>query len=363
MTDTSLRYLQMLKLIPRSPHKIAVQSIQQKLEAMGQPTTPRTVQRDLNLLAAQFDIQGDAAKPQGWQYKPDAALFSLVPPDVQEALTLCMAQQHLQHLLPEATLNYLKPWFAAAQDVLNKQQGNGGLSRWPDKVRVLAPGLPRKSPAIKADVYAAITQALLTDCKLRVSYQSVGDKPSWTRVVMPLAMVLRDRVVYLQCLFEGHTDVRQLVLHRMLSAMVQEPFVRPADFDLQVNIAAGQLGLPIGAGTLELEAWFDAHLAIHLAESPIADDQKLSEPEDGAVCLRATVPDNLELRLWLQSFGCEVEVTAPESLRQEFRETAEALAGFYADDQDDDDDQDTDDSEAGSDAPDADDCTAKGATP
>jgi len=26
-----------------------------------------------------------------------------------------MAQQHLQNLLPEATLNYLKPWFAAAQ--------------------------------------------------------------------------------------------------------------------------------------------------------------------------------------------------------------------------------------------------------
>jgi len=60
-------------------------------------------------------IKGDEGKPQGWQWKADAALFSLVPPDTQEALTLCMAQQHLQNLLPEATLNYLKPWFAAAQ--------------------------------------------------------------------------------------------------------------------------------------------------------------------------------------------------------------------------------------------------------
>ncbi len=101
MTDTSLRYLQMLKLIERSPHKVTVQVIQKKLDAMGQTTTQRTVQRDLNR--------------QGWQWKADAALFSLVPPDTQEALTLCMAQQHLQNLLPEATLNYLKPWFAAAQ--------------------------------------------------------------------------------------------------------------------------------------------------------------------------------------------------------------------------------------------------------
>jgi len=332
MFDTSLRYLQMLKLIPRNPGKVTVNELVVQLENMGQPTSTRTVQRDLNLLATQFDIQGDAAKPQGWQYKPDAALFSLVPPDTQEALTLCMAQQHLQNLLPEATLNYLKPWFAAAQAVLN-QQGSG-LSKWPDKVRVLSPGLPRKSPAIKAEVNAAVTQALLTDRKLQVSYQSVNGKPPWTRDVMPLAMVVRDRVVYLLCLIEGHADVRQLVLHRMVSARVREPFVRPADFDVQTNIAAGDLGIPYSAGTLELEAWFDAHLAIHLAESPIADDQTLSDPEDGAVCLRATVPDNLELRLWLHSFGCEVQVTAPECLRQEFRETAETLAAFYADDED-----------------------------
>jgi len=115
MTDTSLRYLQMLKLIERSPHKVTVQVIQKKLDAMGQTTTQRTVQRDLNRLATVFDIAGDEGKPQGWQWKADAALFSLVPPDTQEALTLCMAQQHLQNLLPEATLNYLKPWFAAAQ--------------------------------------------------------------------------------------------------------------------------------------------------------------------------------------------------------------------------------------------------------
>ncbi len=235
MSDTSLRYLQMLKLIPRSPGKVTVNALVVQLEKMGQPTSPRTVQRDLNLLATQFDIQGDAAKPQGWQYKPEAALFSLVPPDTQEALTLCMAQQHLQNLLPEATLNYLKPWFAAAQAVLNKQ--GSGLSQWPDKVRVLSPGLPRKSPAIKAEVNAAVTQALLKDCKLRVSYQSVNGKAPWTRDVMPLAMVVRDRVVYLLCLFEGHTDVRQLVLHRMVAALVREPFVRPADFDVQVSIA------------------------------------------------------------------------------------------------------------------------------
>jgi predicted DNA-binding transcriptional regulator YafY len=47
------------------------------------------------------------------------------------------------------------------------------------------------------------------------------------------------------------------------------------------------------------------------------------------VLLRATVPDTLELRLWLRGFGDEVVVVKPDSLRQEFRGMAEILCDYY----------------------------------
>ena len=82
---------------------------------------------------------------------------------------------------------------------------------------------------------------------------------------------------------------------------------------------------------IKLEAEFFRHVAIHLRESPISDDQVIEDVDEDNVLLRATVPDTLELRLWLKSFGDEVAVLEPAALRQEFREMAENLTTYYQD--------------------------------
>ena len=80
-----------------------------------------------------------------------------------------------------------------------------------------------------------------------------------------------------------------------------------------------------------LEAEFLRHVAIHLRESPIADDQVIEDVDEDNVLLCATVPDTLELRLWLKSFGDEVAVVKPDDLRQEFREMSKNLREYYDD--------------------------------
>ena len=44
----------------------------------------------------------------------------------------------------------------------------------------------------------------------------------------------------------------------------------------------------------------------------------------------ASVPDTLELRLWLNSFGAEVEVLGPPALREEFAEQGDANGQFVS---------------------------------
>lgn len=72
-----------------------------------------------------------------------------------------------------------------------------------------------------------------------------------------------------------------------------------------------------------------SHLAIHFREAPIAEDQQLEAIDEDWVRLTASVADTLELRLWLKSFGGEVEVIGPPALRQEFAEEAQRLARMY----------------------------------
>jgi predicted DNA-binding transcriptional regulator YafY len=67
-----------------------------------------------------------------------------------------------------------------------------------------------------------------------------------------------------------------------------------------------------------------------LRESPIADDQVIEDVDEDNVLLRATVPDTLELRLWLRGFGDEVMVVKPDSLRGEFQEMALNIRNYYS---------------------------------
>lgn len=330
MNDTLIRWLQMLSFIPRQPRKVDTERIKEFLEERQYKITLRSVQRDLNKLSLVFPLVGDNARPQGWYWQADAMQFTLPGLDPQAALTLHMVEQHIKPLLPATTLTHLQPWFKAAEGVLASH--GKGLSKWPDKVRVLPKGFPRIAPTIIESVQVAVTEAVLSERQLEITYLANGATEPWTHTVHPLALVVRDQMTYLLCVFAGHTDVRQLVLHRARKAKVLEAAaIRPSNFDLDAIIAAGEFGMPQTPAMLKLEAIFAPHIAIHLEEAPVSSDQQLVEI-DGKVRLRATVADTLEMRLWLRSYGNEVVVIKPVRLRREFREISEDLARQYADD-------------------------------
>ena len=82
-------------------------------------------------------------------------------------------------------------------------------------------------------------------------------------------------------------------------------------------------------GEIRLDALFDAEAAAHLRETRLSARQILRYCPDGRVRVAATVRDTLQLRWWLQGFGEQVEVIGPESLREEFAETAQEMHRLY----------------------------------
>ncbi len=328
MQDTLIRYLTMLSLIPRQPRKIDTERIKQHLEAHQYSISLRSIQRDLNKLSETFPLLSDSARPQGWSWKANANPFSLPTLDPQTALTFYMVEQHMSSLLPEVTLSYLQPWFDAAAGVLSGQ--SNGLSSWPEKIRVLPQGLPRLSPPIDSEIHASVSQAVLSEKQIQMTYKSVGADAPWTKTLSPLGLVVRGGVIYLLCASVEYDEIRQFNLQRIQSVEILEsPVIRPDGFNIDCIIADGSMGIKLSARKISLEAYFSGYIGTFLAESPISEDQTLIDEEDGDICLRATVPDTFELRQWLKSFGDEVIVTRPASLRREFREIAEAMSNCY----------------------------------
>jgi predicted DNA-binding transcriptional regulator YafY len=69
MADNFLRYLMLLREIPRAPKRVDTATLARRLEDRGIGVTRRTLQRDLERLSATFPLAcDDATKPYGWSW-------------------------------------------------------------------------------------------------------------------------------------------------------------------------------------------------------------------------------------------------------------------------------------------------------
>lgn len=325
MNDTLLRHWRMLREIPRHPRRISTMDLKQRLAAAGFETTQRTIQRDLVKLSGALPLLSDDSKPQGWSWEAHAPQMDLPTLEPQAALVFHLAERYLQPLLPASTLDYLSPWFRTASGVLDNQ-GNG-LSAWRKKVRVLAPGQPMQPPMIDSAVQNVVTQALLLNRRIAVTYRPRGAKEDKNYEASPLGLVVRDQVLYLICTLREYQDVKQLVLSRMRSAQLLDTPARGLDgFDLDQYIAQGEFDWPLETGrTIKLVADFDRPTATRFIERPLDVNQVIEEIDEKTIRLTATVLDTKEIRRWLLEFGARAEVIAPESLREEMKAIIEGL--------------------------------------
>ena len=135
MSESTLRQLDMMKLMPRYPSKISTTQLKEQLEDLGYLPTMRMVQRDLEMLASVLPlICDDREKPYGWSWHKDA--LGVQPAmDPIEALTFSLAEQYLEPIMPGKSFNRIKIFFDRANSVLKEVKRNQ-ISRWRKRVRV-----------------------------------------------------------------------------------------------------------------------------------------------------------------------------------------------------------------------------------
>ena len=310
--------LELLKRIPRQ-RKISSRELQLQLKEAGFERDMRTIQRQLEALCEQFDIEkDDSSRPYGYRWKETAQGLSLPGLTEQESLLMMLAEQNLRHQLPVALMKSMQGFFDQARRNLSLSQSGVTATRareWMSKVRVVGTTLPMLAPKIKPEVFEQVSQALYNNRWLEISYTNALGKQTKTRV-MPLGLAQQGVRMFMPCQFEGYDDIRNLALHRIQSAQsTSQPFQRPADFDLQAYDDKGRFAFGQG-NQLSIRLWLKDELAVLLAESPLAADQQIKPaPKGQAGCqLKATVTESSLLVWWLRSQGTGVKVLAPKSL-------------------------------------------------
>jgi predicted DNA-binding transcriptional regulator YafY len=324
MSDSALRLIAILQKIPRYPRKVGLSDIRSYLHASGFHVTDRTIQRDLIKLSGLFEIQSDErSRPFGWSFGKDARVL-LPNVNPHEALTMLMASKFLKNYIPPAVMEYLKPLQYEAKDIIEKTNING-MATWTNKVAHVPRGFQLHAANVEPGIIATVYSALLDEKKLGIDYK---DKAS--QKINPLGLVVRDQIIYLICTFWSFEKPLQLALHRIKKALIlDEKSSCPDSFSLKSFIKDGDLNYKKSNDALEVTVHFTHAAVKHLYETPLSLDQKIEVISDTKVKVTAIVNDTKDFRWWLLGFGAQVEVIAPEFLREEFKKIAVKMNENY----------------------------------
>lgn len=328
VNETLLRQWQMLRQIPRYPGKISARELKDKLEQDQFEVSKRTVERDLQELSLKFPLTlDDRDKPYGWSWQKDAAAFDLPGLGHHEALMLKLVQAHLKNMLPASTLEVMAPYFNSAEQRLKSITPDNKVSSWQNKVRSVSAMQPLLAPVINEAVQTKVTQALLLDRQLKITYHARGRETNQYRI-HPLALIQRGAITYLFVRINDFEDTRLLALHRIHEAeILNESAIKPEGFNIDAEISSGRLGYGEG-NSLKLVAKFTLEAGDHLYETPLSLDQVIVK-EDDELMVTATVADTPQLVWWLLGFGDGVEVLEPIALRSDITETLSKAAKKY----------------------------------
>ena len=321
MSNTAVRYLTMLRMVPRHPKSITTTELAGRLNEHDFSVTMRSIQRDLEKLSAFFPLQVDETKrPFLWSFDRDATVDIIPALDLPAALTFELARAYLTPMLPQRALSHLKPHFDEAHRTLAREKSP--LGQWPNRVRVINRGLGGQRPAIDADVLETVTEALLREYQCKLTYQARNWSQPEEIVVHPFGLIFRDPNVYLIGTIDGREGIRQLVLHRATAGeLMEQQIERPEDFDLDLYIHSGAMSILKSNEPVFLKLRCDKPSLNHLIESPLGLDQMTVEISENVFEISVTVGDTQDLRWWLVAQAVHCDILEPRWLKDEIENT------------------------------------------
>lgn len=325
--ETLLRQWALLKCL--LPHNQTTQQVHQKLLGQGITISERTVLRDLQQLEeAGLPVKSTDSKPINWCMQKEWQ-DRIVGMTDGEALLALLVKEYLQGVLPTTMTKQLDDLFVIAEKKLNANHANQA-NQWLSKIRVIVAQQPQLAPTIQDNIKQTISQALIDNQVIKAQYKG------YHFLLSPLALVMRGQILYLAAI-DGNElqQVKYFALHRFNKAEIAygELFYSPENFNIDTLLKEGwgHFQHQQDEKMIDLECWCDVDLKNHLAEMRLADNQWLdfAKPVNGRYWLKVNLPYAWQLKQWLLSQGCKIEVLKPVWLRESLQEEIQAMLNHY----------------------------------
>ncbi|MEW5773231.1 MAG: WYL domain-containing protein [Thermodesulfobacteriota bacterium] len=180
----------------------------------------------------------------------------------------------------------------------------------------------------KEQIIDDLTQAMLEQRTCLVRYNSFSQDRVTGFKIDPLHFFEHGGGLYLFVRATSFGDIRMLAVERIQEiTLTDSRFDYPEDFDPEARLAEAfdlTLDDPIAA-----RIRFSADQAKYIKERQFAQDQQITDQDDGSIVLAITTSGGWDLKRWVLSFGAEAEVLEPAELRREIADTLTAMRELY----------------------------------
>tara|TARA_B100001989_G_scaffold73224_2_gene50029 strand:- start:2900 stop:3937 length:1038 start_codon:yes stop_codon:yes gene_type:complete len=309
---------------------LATKDFHSRINNLGTQVSKKTIERDLKALTEQFPEMievDDSSKPYTYRQPKLARKYSAMSPE--EAVCLQLAFAYLNPLLPNRSLEEIRPYLKEAEAVLNEQSSTK-MRNWKNKVLTINEGLQLKQAQIKKNIIENMHKALWDGKAIIASYQSKKKAFPSDYLLHPAGLVYRGRICYLVCSFDDDPEkIIYLAAHRFHKIEISlDTYSRHKNQKIQ-DLASDLFGYKLNEKKINIKLKFSIDAGSHLYETPISDSQRIKMSRDGCILVEDKVSDNMELRFWIRAFGDSVEVLKPLKLRKEFKEIAKSMSKTY----------------------------------
>lgn len=279
----------------------------------------RTIYRDLSALE---EMTVPVWEHQGVYGIERASYLSTIRLNLNEAVSLYFAARLLSHHSDEHN-----PHIVSSLQKLATSIPSATISEHLSRVAEVISARALRSDYIC--VLETITRAWADRRRVVIRYRAAGGEVT-ERIIQPyfLEVSRSEPASYVIAHDELRNARRTFKLERIESAEILEStYIIEQDFDPYTHFAAAW-GVMDEA---EVEVWlrFSATAAQRVKESIWHHSQQVEDLPDGGCELRMRIGGIRELRSWVLGWGAEVEVLAPQELRDEVCEHARRMLSLY----------------------------------
>ena len=280
----------------------------------------RTIYRDIETL--------DAVGVPVWQlngrFGIDREIYqTAVRLNLNETVALYFATRLLAHHSDENN-----PHVVGALDKIAASLPNATLGEHMARAADVIRRKPLRQDYVRA--LETLTRAWADRHLVRIQYWAADRPQAQERVIAPyfLEVSRSEPASYVVAYDQLRSALRTFKVERIQDAeLLAETYVIPEDFDAYKWLQASW-GI-IADDEVEVRLRFSASVARRVSESVWHHTQQLSELPDGQLLLTVCVGGIREIKTWILGWGADVEVLAPDELRDQVADEACRMAALY----------------------------------